>query len=85
MNNRFNKSNQFINPIENSLLSDLVGLYQCDLEREKHSRPHVRCLACSKGAIVAAVNNYRALNSFYLSSAAIGSSPALEGCPVEEA
>jgi hypothetical protein len=65
------KGNQFINPIEDSLLEDLVGLYRCDLMREKHSLLHVRCLACSKQAIISAVLRYRALNSLYLSRASI--------------
>lgn len=29
---------QLINPIERSLLTDLVGLYTCDLKTEKHLR-----------------------------------------------
>jgi len=66
-------SNQFINPIEDSLLEDLVGLYRCDLKREKHSLLHVRCLACSKQAIISAVLRYRAINSYYLSRVGIHS------------
>lgn len=76
-NRHCKKSDQLINPIENSLLEDLVGLYMCDLKREKHSLLHVRCLACSKQAIISAVLRYQALNSFYISRAGIQSAPGL--------
>lgn len=47
-----------INPIERSLLSDLVGLYTCDLRREVHRISHDRCIPCSKEAIVRAITSY---------------------------
>jgi hypothetical protein len=53
----------FINPIERSLLTDLVGLYTCDLSREPHQPCHVRCIACSKEAIVRAISRYRELDA----------------------
>lgn len=55
-------NDDFINPIERSLLSDLVGLYTCDLKREVHIACHARCVACSKEAIVRAISKYRKLN-----------------------
>ena len=53
----------FINPIERSLLSDLLGLYTCDLERERHLPGHARCLACSKEDIIRAISRYIALDA----------------------
>ena len=52
----------FINPIERSLLSDLVGLYTCDLTRESHQACYARCIACSKKAIVRAILRYQMLD-----------------------
>ncbi len=54
---------QFINPIERSLLTDLVGLYTCDLTTEKHLPTHTLCLACSKEAIVRAILAYQSLDA----------------------
>ena len=54
---------RFINPIERSLLTDLVGLYTCDLSTEKHLPAHELCLACSKEAIVKAIVAYQSLNA----------------------
>ncbi len=54
-----------INPIERSLLTDLVGLYTCDLSRESHQPCHVRCIACSKEAIVRAISRYRELDAHW--------------------
>ena len=51
-----------INPIERSLLSDLVGLYTCDLKQAVHLACHARCIACSKEAIVRAIFKYRELD-----------------------
>lgn len=53
---------QLINPIERSLLTDLVGLYTCDLETERHIPGHLLCLACSKEAIVRAILAYQFLD-----------------------
>ncbi|CAN5535418.1 hypothetical protein BH11CYA1_BH11CYA1_49020 [soil metagenome] len=55
-------SDEFINPIEQSLLDDLVSLYSCDLSRERHKKSHARCLACSKEAIIRAILHYRELD-----------------------
>jgi hypothetical protein len=66
---------QLINPIENSLLLDLLGLYRCDLSRGKHSLRHSRCVACSKQAIIDANCQYRRLDAFHREQAA--SSPLL--------
>ncbi len=52
-----------INPIERSLLTDLVGLYTCDLTRESHETGHLRCIPCSKEAIVHAISLYRELRA----------------------
>ena len=54
---------KFINPIESSLLTDLVDLYSCDLTREKHLPGHFRCIACSKADIIRAILRYRELDS----------------------
>ena len=54
---------QLINPIERSLLTDLVGLYTCDLKTEKHLPAHALCLACSKEAIVRAILAYQSLDA----------------------
>ena len=54
----------FINPIEQSLLCDLVGLYSCDLNRELHQETHERCIACSKQAILQAIAHYRDLDAW---------------------
>lgn len=54
---------RFINPIERSLLSDLVGLYTCDLSTEVHLPLHGQCLACSKEAIVEAILAYQSLDA----------------------
>jgi hypothetical protein len=62
--NGFGNSFGFINPIERSLLSDLVGLYTCDLTRELHVRCHARCIACSKEAIVRAISRYCELDEY---------------------
>ncbi len=55
---------KFINPIESSLLSDLVDLYTCDLTREKHLPGHLRCLACSKQDIIKAILRYKDLDAY---------------------
>lgn len=52
----------FINPIEQSLLCDLVGLYSCDLVSELHQEQHERCIACSKQGILQAIAHYRELD-----------------------
>jgi len=45
--------NRVINPIEESLLNDLIELYQSDLgDGEEHSNEHNDCLACSKKKIL---------------------------------
>jgi hypothetical protein len=54
---------QLINPIERSLLTDLVGLYTCDLKTEKHLPAHALCMACSKEAIVRAILAYQSLDA----------------------
>lgn len=53
----------FINPVERSLLTDLVGLYTCDLTREPHQFCREGCIACSKLAIVHAIDRYRKLDA----------------------
>ena len=53
----------YINPIERSLLADLVDLYTCDLTVEKHKPAHGQCLACSKEAIVQAILTYQDLDA----------------------
>ena len=55
---------KFINPIESSLLSDLVELYTCDLTREKHLPGHLSCLACSKQDIIRAILRYKDLDAY---------------------
>jgi hypothetical protein len=53
-----------INPIERSLLMDLVGLYTCDLSREFHQKNcDENCIACSKQAIITAIDRYRRLDA----------------------
>ena len=54
---------RFINPIERSLLTDLVSLYTCDLSTEEHLPAHELCLACSKEAIVKAIVAYQSLDA----------------------
>ena len=54
---------RFINPIERSLLTDLVSLYTCDLSTEDHLPVHELCLACSKEAIVRAILAYQSLDA----------------------
>jgi len=54
---------RFINPIERSLLTDLVDLYTCDLSTEEHLPVHELCLACSKEAIVKAILAYQSLDA----------------------
>jgi len=66
---------RFINSIERSLLTDLVGLYTCDLSREPHQICHVRCIACSKEAIVRAISYYRELDAVERDRAIDPSSP----------
>ena len=53
----------YINPIERSLLADLVDLYTCDLTVEKHKPAHGQCLACSKESIVRAILTYQDLDA----------------------
>jgi hypothetical protein len=53
----------YINPIERSLLADLIGLYACDLRREPHRDNHIDCIACSKQEIIRAIERYRELDS----------------------
>ncbi len=57
-----NQQGSQINPIERSLLNDLKGLYACDLKRERHARPHRRCFACRKKAIVIAIARYQQMD-----------------------
>lgn len=59
---RMNQQESQINPIESSLLNDLKGLYTCDLKRERHARPHRRCFACRKKAIVIAIARYQQMD-----------------------
>ena len=54
---------RLINPIERSLLTDLVSLYTCDLSTEEHLPAHELCLACSKEAIVKAIVAYQSLDA----------------------
>lgn len=54
---------EFINPIESALLSDLVALYTCDLARLGHLPGHFGCIACSKEEIVTAILPYRDLDA----------------------
>ena len=56
---------QFINPIESSLLTDLLGLYTCDLTRDTHTPGHVQCLPCAKQAIIFAIVRYQKLDALY--------------------
>lgn len=63
MTNDPKNDSSFINPIERSLLTDLVGLYTCDLTREPHQSCHARCIACSKEAIVRAISRYHELDA----------------------
>lgn len=56
---------QFINPIERSLLTDLVGLYTDDLASEGHAESHHECLACAKQAIIDAIAAYERLDSIH--------------------
>lgn len=53
--------NQFINPIEESLLTDLVSLYSSDLQIQAHTDCHERCSACSKQQIIEVINRHRNL------------------------
>lgn len=52
----------FSNPIEQSLLNDLMSLYRDDLTREFHETTHETCPACSKEALIAAIHNHQKLN-----------------------
>lgn len=54
---------QFINPIERSLLNDLIGLYSCDLTREQHHSDYAQCIACAKAAIILAIVRYCVLDA----------------------
>lgn len=54
---------EFINPVESALLSDLVDLYTCDLARHGHLPGHSGCIACSKEEIVTAILRYRDLDA----------------------
>jgi hypothetical protein len=58
--------NKFINPIENSLLQDIMYLYSCDLEREAHTSGHLECLACSRLAIVDTINRHNNLIDLFV-------------------
>jgi hypothetical protein len=45
--------NRLTNPIEESLLNDLIELYESDLDDgDPHSDVHIDCLACSKKKIL---------------------------------
>jgi hypothetical protein len=58
---------RLINPIERSLLDDLINLYNCDLRRETHLACPVDCLVCAKLAIVVAIEQYRVMKDRVLS------------------
>jgi hypothetical protein len=62
---------QFINPIERSLLHDLSGLYACDLETDSHTHGHGQCLVCAKQAIIVAITRYEELDALYRERAAV--------------
>lgn len=53
--------NKSINPIENSLLQELVDLYCDDLLTETHSSCHHVCLTCAKQSLVCAISHYRSI------------------------
>lgn len=71
----------YINPIERSLLTDLVDLYTCDLTVEKHEPSHEHCLACSKEAIVQAILSYQDLDALLRQQALLANCQALEHPP----
>lgn len=54
---------QFINPVEFSLLNDLVVLYRDDLIRQQHLACHDGCLACSKEQVIAVILRYQQLDA----------------------
>ncbi len=47
------------NVIEQSLLEDITGLYESDLNSETHSYLHMQCIACSKRAVVNIIARHR--------------------------
>lgn len=54
---------QVINPIESSVLQDIVNLYLDDLKSDQHASEHTCCIACARTAIVEAISNYRSLDN----------------------
>jgi phosphoribosyl-dephospho-CoA transferase len=72
---KMTNDDSFINPMERSLLTDLVGLYTCDLSREPHQPCHARCIACSKEAIVRAILHYRELDALERAQALLQPQP----------
>lgn len=71
----------YINPIERSLLTDLVDLYTCDLTVEKHEPSHGHCLACSKEAIVQAILTYQDLDAHLREQELLANRQAFERPP----
>jgi hypothetical protein len=68
---------QFINPIENSLLQELVDLYSDDLLNEEHHKGHTHCPVCSKQLILCAIRKYRELERLQPESASKQVGPAV--------
>ncbi|MDQ5937418.1 MAG: hypothetical protein QG574_4777 [Cyanobacteriota bacterium erpe_2018_sw_21hr_WHONDRS-SW48-000092_B_bin.40] len=71
----------YINPIERSLLTDLVDLYTCDLTVEKHEPSHGQCLACSKEAIAQAILTYQDLDAHLREQKLLANRQAFERPP----
>ncbi|GEM_PF-1481965 len=70
---------EFINPVESALLSELVALYTCDLARLGHLPGNLGCIACSKKEIVTAILRYRDLDAL-TREAWLRQSPISDSC-----
>jgi len=52
-----------INPVERSLLEDMLALYGDDLTREQHLVHHDCCLVCCKEQLIQAILQYQKLDA----------------------
>lgn len=59
----------YINPVERSLLEDMLALYGDDLTRERHLVHHDRCLVCAKEQLIVSILQYQKLDASLRQSA----------------
>lgn len=71
----------FINPVESSLLQDLLALYGDDLTRERHLLQHDSCLVCCKERLISSILQYQQLDASLRQSVSLPDLPLPSDSP----